>query len=132
MVRAAASALPEAILFQDTHEYVIPEEGRALLGVSEVLLAQLGEVTYVELPEMGETFSAGDTVATLGTLEQAYEVTLPVSGTILSVNVQWEEEADTLSKAPYTAGWLLELELTEPDQLTGLLSAEAYFEAVGF
>lgn len=123
---AASSKDFDDILFAETHEYVIVDGSRVLVGLSEEGLERLGEITFVELPEVGEVLSRGDSFATLEAEDASFDVTLPVSGEIITVNHQLEDEPELMNASPYSEGWLVEIELSDADELESLLSQADY------
>jgi glycine cleavage system H protein len=121
-----SGANPEALRFTETHEYALVDDTRAIVGLSEAAIERLGEITFVELPEVGETLSKGDTFVTLETSIGPIELTMPVSGDIVAINVQLEEEPELVSTSTYMDGWMIEVELSEPDDVNALMSYQDY------
>jgi glycine cleavage system H protein len=117
----------DPLLFTETHEYVRISEDRAFIGLSEPILQRLGEVTHVELPEIGSLLQVGDVFATLDTtIAGEIELTSPLSGEITGVNSQLEENLVPLASNPYQDGWLVEVAFSEPEELENLVSRQEY------
>lgn len=117
----------DPLLFTETHEYVRISEDRAFIGLSEPILQRLGEVTHVELPEIGSVLQVGDVFATLDTtIGGEIELTSPLSGEITGVNSQLEENLLPLVSNPYQDGWLVEVAFSEPEELESLVSRQEY------
>lgn len=124
--------IPPGTLFTETHEYVLWDEGedRARIGISHFAAEQLGDVVYVELPEVGESFEQGDTFGTIESVKAASDLYMPVSGEVLSVNTQLASEPELVNDNCYGDGWMLEVLLKNPAQLGELLTAEKYLAFV--
>jgi glycine cleavage system H protein len=128
MVKPDDYDIPVNTLFSETHEYVLWDEGedRARIGISHYAAEQLGDVVYVELPEIGETFEQGDTFGTIESVKAASDLYLPVSGEILAVNTQLSDEPELVNDNGYADGWMLEIRLANPGQMKTLMTAEQY------
>ncbi len=124
--------IPPGTLFNETHEYVLWEEGedRARVGISHFATEQLGDIVYVELPDVGESFEQGDTYGTIESVKAASDLYIPVSGEVLAVNTQLASEPELVNDNCYGDGWMIEILLKAPDQLKGLMTAEKYLAFV--
>lgn len=120
--------IPPGTLFAQTHEYVLWDEGedRARVGISQFATEQLGDIVYVELPEPGETLEQGDTFGTVESVKAASDLYMPISGQVISVNTQLSDEPELINENCYGDGWFLEVLISDPTQLSGLLTAEQY------
>ena len=117
----------DPLLFTETHEYVRISEDRAFIGLSEPILQRLGEVTHLELPEIGSFLQVGDVFATLDTVNGGeVELTSPVSGEVTGVNSQLEENLLPLTTNPYQDGWLVEVAFSTPTELEVLVPRKEY------
>lgn len=130
MVKPEDFDIPPGTLFTETHEYVLWDEGedRARVGISHYAAEQLGDVVYVETPQIGESFEQGDTFGTIESVKAASDLYLPVSGEVLSVNTQLSSEPELINDNCYGDGWLIEILLKNPDQLKSLMTAEQYLK----
>jgi len=124
--------IPAGTVFAETHEYVLWEEGedRARVGISHFASEQLGDIVYVELPNVGELFEAGDTFGSVESVKAASDLYVPISGEILSVNTQLAEEPELVNDNCYGDGWMVEVLLKDPAELSKLMSAEQYLKFV--
>jgi glycine cleavage system H protein len=124
--------IPPGTLFTETHEYVLwdEDEDRARIGISHFAAEQLGDIVYVELPEIGETFEQGDSFGTIESVKAASDLYIPVSGEILAVNTQLASEPELVNDNCYGDGWMIEIVLKDIDQLKGLMSPEKYLAFV--
>lgn len=123
--------IPPNTLFSETHEYVLWDEGedRARVGISHYAAEQLGDVVYVELPGIGESFEQGDTFGTIESVKAASDLYMPVSGEILAINTQLTEEPELVNDNCYGDGWMIEVLLKDPAQMSQLMPPEKY---IGF
>ncbi len=119
--------MSESIYFSATHEYVHPQHAdHVLIGLDPAIAEKIDEIRYIELMEQGETLSAGDTFATIGTDDGEIELTMPIGGTILSVNEEVVERPQLMCSENYEINWLLELEVSSMDELkTFIASSDA-------
>lgn len=112
------------------HEYVRVEGDTGVIGISDYAQQQLGDVVYVELPEVGQTMAKGGEAAVVESVKAASEVYAPVSGEVVAVNDTLEGEPGTVNDDPAGRGWFLKLKLTDPSELEALMSEDQYQDYV--
>jgi glycine cleavage system H protein len=113
----------ELVHFAPTHEYIYPQDSdHILVGLDPVVAEKLDEIRYIEVTEVGEELSAGDTFATIGTSNGEVELAMPVGGTILSINDEVIERPQLLCNENFDVSWLLEVEATSPKELETFMS----------
>ena len=127
----SASEIPTDLLFQSSHEWARVDGDTATVGISDHAQAELTDVVFVELPAMGRTVDAGDPTAVVESVKAASDIYAPVSGEVVEVNPAVEADPSLVNTDPCGAGWIFKIKLTKPDQLSGLLSPEAYGELIG-
>lgn len=127
----SASQIPADLLFQSSHEWARVEGDIATVGISDHAQAELTDVVFVELPAMGKTVDAGDPTAVVESVKAASDIYAPISGEVIEVNPAVEADPALVNTDPYGAGWIFKLKLTKPDQVSGLLTPEAYGELIG-
>jgi len=120
------TSVPDDLRYTRQHEWVRVEGGSATIGITDFAQSALGEVTYVELPEVGAKLSQGKEFAVVESLKAASDVYAPLSGTVAAVNEKLEEEPKTVNTAPYGDGWLCKLNEIQEADLGDLLSPEQY------
>lgn len=108
----------------------VADDGTAVVGITDYAQESLGDVTFVELPEVGATFAQGDTFGVVESVKAASDLYLPVSGEILEINSDLETEPEKVNASPYKEGWLVKLKVEDPSQLDALMDATAYGELV--
>ena len=127
----SASEIPADLLFQSSHEWARVEGDTATVGISDHAQAELTDVVFVELPAMGRSVDAGDPTAVVESVKAASDIYAPVSGEVIEVNPAVEADPSLVNTDPYGAGWIFKLKLTKPDQISGLLTPEAYGKLIG-
>lgn len=115
-------------LYSKDHEWVLREGARAKVGISDFAQSELGEVAFVELPEVGKRVSRGEAVCSIDSLKSTSEIYSPVSGTIVQVNETLADEkaCGIINSDPLGRGWLFVVEMNEPGEVEELLSPEQY------
>lgn len=126
------SEIPADLKYTKEHEWIKDlGNGQALIGITDYAQESLGDVTFVELPPIDETFAVGDTFGVVESVKAASDLYMPVSGTIVEVNSALEDAPETVNTAPYSEAWLVKIVLADPAELEALLDAEAYRQIVG-
>jgi glycine cleavage system H protein len=116
--------------FTQDHFWVRVEDGFAQLGVSETGQQTIGEILAVDLPDVGDTIELGESFCELETVRSVQELKAPVSGTVVAINDELNDQPDLVNEDPYYEGWLIEVELSEPSELKKLMGTEDYEEFV--
>lgn len=125
------SDIPETLLFAKSHEWVRQEDdGRITVGISDHAQHALGDLVYVELPEAGQTFAAGDACAVVESVKAASDVYSPVAGEVTAVNDALADAPELVNEDPYGEAWLFKLKPDSADDLQQLLDAAAYAEVI--
>ena len=124
------SEVPSELKFLSTHEWVLVEDGIATVGVSDHAQELLGELVYVELPEIGNVVAAGDSVAVIESVKAASDTYAPISGEIIEVNTDLEDAPERINVDPYGDGWMYKMSVEDAEELENLLDAEAYTDSI--
>jgi len=122
---------PANARFTASHEWILYGESPSPVGISENAQAQLGDVVYIELPEVGRTVSAGEAVAVIESVKAASDIYAPVAGTIVAVNEEVASNTGLVNSDPYGAGWLFKIEPVNSGDMDGLMDEAAYLASVG-
>jgi glycine cleavage system H protein len=121
-----SSNIPNDLKFASSHEWVRVEDGVATVGISDHAQAELTDLVFVELPEVGRSLKAGEQCAVVESVKTASDVYSPVSGEVAEVNKALEDNPGLANEDPFGQGWFFRVKLGAPEELDGLLSAEAY------
>ncbi|RSM35260.1 glycine cleavage system protein GcvH [Amycolatopsis balhimycina DSM 5908] len=118
---------PEELRYTEEHEWVATrEETLVRVGITEYAQDQLGDVVFVDLPEVGRQVSAGDVFGEVESTKSVSELFAPVDGEVVAVNDGVADSPELINSDPYGEGWLIEIRLDDPSGLEALLEAEAY------
>ncbi len=121
------SAVSADLKYAKTHEWArTMDDGTVLVGISDHAQEALGDLVFVELPEVGTTLVAGDECAVVESVKAASDIYSPVSGDVIEVNEVLTDRPEIINEDAYGDGWLFRLEPSDPDELDALLAAEAY------
>ncbi|TDG15558.1 glycine cleavage system protein GcvH [Seongchinamella unica] len=121
------SQTPSELRYASSHEWArLEEDGTVTVGISDHAQDALGDVVFVELPEVGITLAAGDEAGVVESVKAASDIYTPVGGEVLAVNEQLEDEPETVNADPYTDGWMFKIQPADANELDALLSAEDY------
>jgi len=119
---------PEEKLYTKDHEWLQLEGDVAIVGITDFAQKELGDVVYVDLPKVGDTFEANETFGQVESVEAVSQIFCPVSGEVVEVNDKLEAKPELVNQSPYERGWMIKLRPTKPDEMNDLLSAEEYEE----
>ena len=127
------SNIPESLHYSEEHEYVKPTEdpGVVVVGITDYAQGELGDVVYVELPEVGAKYGQMDVFGTIEAVKAVSDLYCPVSGEVVEVNEALEGDPGTVNKDPYGDGWMVKIQLRNPGELDHLLGAEDYKAHIG-
>ena len=120
---------PEELKYVETHEWVREDgDGTVIVGITDYAQAALGDVVYVELPEVDSEVEMGDEVAVVESVKAASDIYAPLSGTITEVNESLEGNPELVNTDPYRDGWFFRLKLRDVEELSSLMDSESYSE----
>lgn len=121
------SNVPADLLYTKDHEWLkLHDDGTATVGITDYAQESLGDITFVEFPEDGESFACGDTFGVVESVKAASDLFMPLDAEVIEVNEAVDANPELLNQDPYEGGWLLKIKLQDPSQLQELLKAEAY------
>ncbi len=124
------SEIPANLKYTKSHEWVEDlEDGTVRIGISDHAQELLGDMVFVELPEVGAAVSAGEECAVVESVKAASDVYSPVTGEVVAVNEDLVDSPDLVNHHPYADGWIMQVRLTEEGELEELMDADAYTEA---
>lgn len=121
------SEIPSDLAYTKTHEWIQQDDdGSVLVGITDYAQESLGDLVFVELPEVGETLSAGDACAVVESVKAASDIYAPVTGEVLEVNDDLTDSPEHVNQDAYGSGWLMKIKLADESDLDDLLDADAY------
>ena len=125
------SNIPSELRYASTHEWVRPEgDGVFTVGITEHAQELLGDMVFVELPEVGSAVSAGDDVAVAESVKAASDVYAPIGGEIVAVNEELEDSPEQVNSDAFGDGWMFKIKADDPSEVDGLLDAEGYENSI--
>ena len=117
---------PNDYLYAKDHEWAKSEGDKFRVGISDYAQDQLGDIVFVELPQVGTRRTKGEQFGTVESVKAVSELYMPVGGAVLSVNKTIEESPELVNKQPYESGWMVEIKLSDPGELKNLMNRDAY------
>lgn len=124
------SKIVDGLLYSESHEWVKVDGNVAIVGVSDYAQSELGDITYVDMPEVDDEVSAGDDFGAVESVKTSSELIAPVSGRIVACNNELEGRPELINEDAYSA-WIVKIEMSDSSELDGLLNASAYTKLVG-
>lgn len=122
-------SIPADLKYTKDHEWLKLLEGdEALMGITEFAQNSLGDITFVEVPEVGDSFSAGESFGVVESVKAASDLYMPVAGEVLEVNEALVDSPESVNASPYEEGWIMKIKISDPSSLDDLLDAAAYAE----
>ena len=122
--------IPDDLRYSADHEWVKVEGKQAVIGITDYAQQELGDIVYLELPDVGAEVVVEEEVTEIESTKTTSPVLAPVSGTIIEVNDELKESPQLINEDPYGKGWIATLKMTNPDDLDGLMSAKEYEEHI--
>ena len=121
------SKIVEGLLYSESHEWVKVDGNVAIIGVSDFAQSEMGDITYVDMPDVDDEIAAGDEFGALESVKTSSELISPVSGKVIACNDELEDKPELISEDAYRA-WIIKIEMSDKSELDSLLSAGAYAE----
>lgn len=119
---------PSDYLYSEDHEWLRVEEDVCVLGITDFAQDELGEIVYVDLPEVGDSLSAHDELGSIESVKAVAEVYTPIAGEVIEVNGALDDAPELVNEDPHGKGWLVKLRIAARDELSELMNAEDYQE----
>jgi glycine cleavage system H protein len=120
--------LPEDVRYAEDHEWAQTKGELIRIGISDYAQDQLGDIVFVELPQVGDVFGKGDEFGTVESVKAVSELYMPIGGKIAAINTALEDAPEKVNSDPYTDGWMVEVEPEDPAQFDALMNKEAYLD----
>jgi len=117
---------PDDYLYTKQHEWLRVEDDEAVIGITHHAQDQLGDIVYVEFPDEGTILSAGDEFGTVESVKAVAEIFMPITGEVVAVNEDLEDQPELVNESPHETGWLVRIKVTDPQDLEELMDVETY------
>lgn len=124
------SKIIEGLYYSESHEYIKVEGNTGYVGITDHAQSELGDVVYVDMPEVGDEVSAGETFGAVESVKAASDLNSPVSGKVIEVNAALEDEPGLINEDAF-ANWIIKVEISDPAELGKLMDAKAYKAFIG-
>jgi len=123
--------VPKDLKYTEEHEWVHVESGLGLVGITDYAQKELGDIVFVELPQVGEQVTQSEVFGTVEAVKAVSELFAPVSGEVVGVNQKLEDTPQLINSDPYGDGWIIKIKMTDQAELDNLLSPTEYRELIG-
>ena len=123
--------VPDDLFFTKDHEWAKIEEGNATIGITDFAQGSLGDITFVDLPKIGQAVRQSSLCATVESVKAASDIYSPLSGEIIKVNEELSNKPELVNKSPYEFGWLAVVKIADLKEKNNLMDAKAYKEYIG-
>jgi glycine cleavage system H protein len=121
---------PDDYLYSKDHEWILVQDDVGTIGITDYAQHELGDVVYVDLPEVGDSLEAHEPFGSVESVKAVSEIFAPISGEIIEVNLKLQDSPELINESPHEQAWMVKVQLTNLDELRGLLSAEEYDEYI--
>ena len=122
--------LPDDVRYTEDHEWARVEGEKTKAGICDYAQDQLGDIVYVELPQVGDTFDKGQEFGTVESVKAVAELYMPIGGTILAVNSALDDSPELVNKDPYGEGWMIEVQPIDAGEFEALMTKDVYLETL--
>lgn len=123
--------VPENLHYTKEHEYALVEGDIATIGITEYAQGELGDIVFIEFPQVGDTTKQMEACANIEAVKAVSDLYAPVSGEVVEVNNELESNPQMVNKDPYGQGWMVKVKMSDPGELDALMSAEDYKKLIG-
>ncbi len=119
-------SIPEGIYYSEDHEWVKVEEGVGTIGITDFAQDELGDIVFVELPQVGDEFDKEDNFGVIESVKAVSDLYMPVSGEVVEVNEDLLDQPELVNEDPYEGGWIVKVSLSDESELEELMDADEY------
>lgn len=123
--------IPQELRYTKEHEWVLLEDGVAIIGITDFAQTELGDIVYVELPAIGTEFRAMDAFGNVESVKSVSDLYSPIAGVVADINTRLGESPEVVNSDPYGEGWMVRLEPKDAAEIEQLLTAEEYSDYIG-
>ena len=123
-------SFPEDIRYSESHEWAKADGAKVKIGITDYAQDQLGDIVFVEMPGVGETFAKGAEFGTVESVKAVSELYIPIAGEVVAVNPALEDAPELINNSPYTDGWMIEIKPDDPSEIESLMTKDAYLASL--
>ena len=121
---------PNSLMYTSEHEWVKIEDNIATIGITDFAQSELGDIIFLEFPEIDESFEEGDVFGTIEAVKTVSDLFMPISGKILEVNEDLNDVPENVNESPYESGWMVKVQLNDNSSTDSLLNSESYLKLI--
>ena len=122
--------VPNDLLYTSDHEWVSVEGNVATVGITDFAQSELGDIVFVEFPELNSTVEKGQSTGSIEAVKTVADLYMPISGTVIAVNENLDKNPEAVNDTPYDDGWMVKIEITNQDEISDLLTAPGYNDLI--
>ena len=122
---------PDNLMYTPEHEWVKIENNIATVGITDFAQGELGDIIFLEFPDIDEEFNEGDVFGTIEAVKTVSDLFMPISGKIVEVNEALNDEPENVNSSPYDSGWMVKIELSTDSSTSSLLDSKSYVKMIG-
>lgn len=122
---------PSELKYSKDHEWIRIDGTTAFIGITEFAQSELGDIVYVDIPSMGKTLQKEEVFGTIEAVKTVSDLFMPVSGTLLEINSELDNQPELVNNSPYEKGWIVKITITDASEIEHLLDAQAYKNLIG-
>jgi glycine cleavage system H protein len=123
-------SFPDDLRYSESHEWVQSDGDKVKIGISDYAQDQLGDIVFVEMPAVGDTFEKGAEFGTVESVKAVSELYLPIAGEVVAVNTALEDAPESINNSPYTDGWMIQVKPDDPSEIESLMTKDAYVDSL--
>ncbi|WP_369901979.1 glycine cleavage system protein GcvH [Bacillus manliponensis] len=123
-------SIPNQLRYSEEHEWVKVEDNKATIGITHFAQGELGDIVFVELPEVGASIQVNEPFGSVESVKTVSELYAPVTGKVVAINEELDAQPELVNESPYEGAWMIEIELEDASELEKLMSAEKYAEMI--
>lgn len=122
--------IPDELKYSSSHEWILKDDNEGVIGITDYAQDQLGDIVFIEFPEIGAKFDMGDSIAEIESIKAVEEFLIPVSGEVIEVNTEINDKPEVVNEDPYGDGWLARVKIANVNEFEDLLSASEYTKKI--
>ena len=122
--------VPNDLLYTSDHEWVSVEGKVATIGITDFAQSELGDIVFVEFPELNSTLEKGQSIGSIEAVKTVADLYMPISGIVIAVNENLDKNPEAVNDTPYGDGWMVKIEIANKDEISDLLAATAYYDLI--